>query len=352
VNLFPLLRPLLYRVSPEAAHDLTLWGLAMGLGPRFDLAPDPALRVTLFGLDFANPLGLAAGYDKNGRVIGPMLDLGFGFVEVGTITPRPQPGNPKPRLFRLDEDGAVINRLGFNSRGAEAAARNLAAWRARGRPGIVGVNIGKNKESTGAAADYGEGARRLGVFADYLAINISSPNTPGLRDLQAVEELKTLLAAVRAGLGALAKPPPVLVKIAPDLAEESLADIAALALAGGMDGLIVSNTTIHRPPSLMAQDRAEAGGLSGRPLFGPSTRVLAEVWRETEGRVPLIGVGGIGSAADAYAKIRAGASLVQLYSSLVFEGPALVPAILRGLSLLMRGDGFSRIEEAIGADHR
>ncbi len=352
MNLFPRLRPLLYRVSPETAHNLTLWGLAMGLGPRFDVAADPALRVTLLGLDFANPLGLAAGYDKNGRVIGPMLDLGFGFVEVGTITPRPQPGNPKPRLFRLDEDRAVINRLGFNSRGAEAAARNLAAWRARGRPGIVGVNIGKNKESPDAAADYGEGARRLGVFADYLAINISSPNTPGLRDLQAVEELKALLAAVRAGLAGLAKPPPVLVKIAPDLADESLADIAALALAGGMDGLIVSNTTIDRPDGLRSPDRAEAGGLSGRPLFGPSTRVLAEVRRETEGRVPLIGVGGIGSAADAYAKIRAGASLVQLYSSLVFEGPALVPGILRGLPALMRADGFSRIEEAVGADHR
>ena len=353
MNLFPLVRPLLYLVSPETAHNLSLWGLAAGLGPKFEVPRDPALAVTLWGKHFANPLGLAAGYDKDGRVIGPMFDLGLGFVEVGTITPRPQSGNPKPRLFRLDEDGGVINRLGFNSAGAEAAAKNLAAWRARGRPGILGVNIGKNKDSTDAAADYGAGARRLGVYADYLVINISSPNTPGLRDLQAVAELKTLLGAVADGLAALkGAKPPVLVKIAPDLDDEALADIAALARAGDMDGLIISNTTIARPGDLRSRDRNEAGGLSGRPLFAPSTRVLAQCWRETGGTVPLVGVGGVGSAEDAYAKIRAGASLVGVYSCLVFEGPALVPRIVEGLLRLMRKDGFERIADAVGADHR
>ncbi|HSR55948.1 MAG TPA: quinone-dependent dihydroorotate dehydrogenase [Alphaproteobacteria bacterium] len=351
MNLFPVFRPFLHLVSPETAHDLSIEGLRLGLGPRFKASPDPALGITLWGRHFPNPLGLAAGFDKDARVIGALFDIGFGFVEVGTITPRPQPGNPKPRLFRLEEDRGVINRLGFNSRGAEVAARNLAAWRASGRRGVVGVNIGKNKDSTDAAADYGEGARRLGYYADYLVINISSPNTPGLRDLQAVEELKALLTAVKEELAALDNPPPVLVKIAPDLSDAALADIAALARTGEMAGLIVSNTTIDRPDSLKAREKEEPGGLSGRPLFALSTRVLANCWRETGGTVPLIGVGGIASAEDAYAKIRAGASLVALYSALVFEGPVLVPHIIAGLGPLMRADGFSNIAEAVGADH-
>jgi dihydroorotate dehydrogenase len=353
MNLFSIARPFLYRLSPESAHDLSLTALRLGLGPKFPAIDDGALKITLWGRDFPNPLGLAAGYDKNASVIGPMLDMGFGFVEVGTVTPKPQPGNPKPRLFRLDEDHGVINRLGFNSLGAEAAAKNLAAWRAAGRPGIVGVNIGKNKESEDAAADYGTAAGRLGGYADYLVMNVSSPNTPGLRDLQAVAELETLIDAVGEALGELAgPPPPVLVKISPDLADETLADITALALAGRMDGLIIANTTIDRPDSLRARDRDEPGGLSGRPLLMPSTRVLAECWRATGGMVPLIGVGGVSSAEDAYGKIRAGASLVALYSCLVFEGPALVPRILSGLGPLLRADGFTSISEAIGADHR
>ncbi len=352
MNLFGLARPLLHLVSPETAHNLSLAALAWGLGPRFEPPEDPALAVTLWGKRFANPVGLAAGFDKNASVIGPMMDLGFGFVEAGTITPRPQPGNPKPRLFRLDEDHGVINRLGFNSEGAEAAAARLEKWRRGGRPGIVGVNIGKNKESQDAAADYGEGARRLGAYADYLVMNVSSPNTPGLRDLQAMAELEQLLDAVGEGLSGLDRPPPIVVKISPDLSDEALRDITALATAGRMDGLMISNTTTDRPEGLRSRDRDEAGGLSGRPLFAPSTRVLAACWQAAGGKVPLIGIGGIGSPEDAYAKIRAGASLVALYSSLVFEGPALVPRIVAGLGRLMRDDGFTTISEAVGADHR
>ncbi|TDI66283.1 MAG: quinone-dependent dihydroorotate dehydrogenase [Alphaproteobacteria bacterium] len=352
MNLYRLVRPVLHLVSPEAAHDLSLAALAWGLGPRFQAPEDPALAVTLWGKRFANPLGLAAGFDKNARVIGPMMDLGFGFVEVGTITPRPQPGNPKPRLFRLDEDHGIINRLGFNSAGAEACAARLETWRRGGRPGILGVNIGKNKQSLDAAADYGEGARRLGAYADYLVVNVSSPNTPGLRDLQAAAELDELLDAVAEALSGLDHPPPVVVKISPDLSDQALGDITALAAAGRMDGLMIANTTTDRPQGLRGRDRFEEGGLSGRPLFAPATRVLAACWRATVGKVVLIGVGGIGSAEDAYAKIRAGASLVALYSALVFEGPALIPRIVAGLGRLLRDDGFTTISEAVGADHR
>ncbi len=352
MNFFPLVRPFLYLVSPETAHNLSLAALAWGFGPRFNPQADPGLAMTLWGKHFPNPLGLAAGFDKGATVMGPMLDLGLGFVEVGTITPRPQPGNPKPRLFRLNEDLGIINRLGFNSEGAEAVAQRLEKWRAGGKPGIIGVNIGKNKESPDAAADYGAGAKRLGAYADYLVINISSPNTPGLRDLQAVAELEELLDAVDEGLSGFEPPPPVLVKISPDLSDETLHDIAALATAGRMDGLMIANTTIDRPDYLQGRDREEPGGLSGKPLFEPSTRVLAACWQETQGTVPLVGIGGIGSAAEAYAKIRAGASLVALYSRLVFEGPALVPRIVAGLGPLMRADGFTTISEAVGADHR
>jgi dihydroorotate dehydrogenase len=353
MNLFAVARPFMYQLSPECAHNLSLTALRWGFGPKFPATDDAALKITVWGQEFPNPLGLAAGYDKNAGVIGPMLDMGFGFVEVGTITPKPQPGNPKPRLFRLDEDHGVINRLGFNSQGAEVAARNLAAWRTGGRPGIVGVNIGKNKESADAGADYAAAAGRLAGYGDYLVMNISSPNTPGLRDLQAVAELETLIDAVGAALEGQEGPrPPVLVKIAPDLSDETLADVAALALAGRMDGLIIANTTIERPDSLRSRDKNEAGGLSGRPLYALSTRVLGECWRATSGKVPLIGVGGIGSAQEAYGKIRAGASLVGLYSCLVFEGPALVPRILSGLGPLLRADGFTTVSEAVGADHR
>lgn len=351
---YALLRPLLFRLDAEAAHGVAIGLLKRGLAPRARTAADPILACELWGRRLASPLGLAAGFDKNAEVVAPLLGLGFGFVEVGSVTPRPQDGNPRPRLFRLAEDRAVINRMGFNNRGLEAAAAELAAFRAKraASAGLVGVNLGKNKDSQDAAADYVAGARRLAGFADYLVVNVSSPNTPGLRALQGRDELTGLLAAVREALAEAPAPPPLLLKIAPDLTEADRRDIAAVALASGLDGLIVSNTTIARPPGLASRWKGEAGGLSGRPLFAPSTQLLGEMYRLTEGRLPLIGVGGVDSGATAYAKIRAGASLVQFYSALVYEGPALVERIARELAALLRRDGFGSLGEAVGADWR
>jgi dihydroorotate dehydrogenase len=350
-DLYPLIRPLLRALPAEGAHRLTLAGLACGIGGLVagQGEPDPpSLRQTLWGRVFPNPVGVAAGFDKEAQVPDALLRLGFGFAETGTVTPRPQPGNPKPRIFRLYDDGAVINRLGFNSRGLEPT---LARLRARSRAGIVGVNLGKNKESEDAVADYLEGVRRVGRLADYFVINVSSPNTPGLRDLQRREILDDLLRQVVAARDTAAPGTPLLVKIAPDLSPEERADIAMLAPASGIDGIIVANTTITRPPTLRSAAAREPGGLSGRPLFAPSTALLGEIYRLTGGKIPLVGVGGIASAEDAYAKIRAGASLVQLYTALIFTGPALVGRIKRGLGDLLRRDGFSTIGEAIGADH-
>ncbi len=353
---YRLVKPLLGALSPERAHGLVIRALKLGLLPERREADDSLLAVRLWNKDFANPIGLAAGFDKQAEVIQPMLGQGFGFVEIGSVTPKPQPGNLKPRLFRLTEDEGVINRLGFNSAGMEEVARNLAAFRNRPdrRPGIVGVNLGKNKDSTDAAADYVAGAVKLAPYADYLVVNVSSPNTPGLRALQDKSELAHILVKVKAALaqGGEEARLPLLVKIAPDLSETDLADIAEMALAGLADGLIVSNTTIARPPELRSRWKGEAGGLSGKPLFASSTRVLAEIYRLTHGHVPLIGVGGISSAEDAYDKIRAGASLVQLYSALVYHGPQLVGELRRGLVALLRRDGFAGVAEAVGADHR
>ncbi len=358
MSLYSLLRPLLYRLDPERAHDLTLWALERGLVPSGGADDDPLLGIDLWGRRFANPIGLAAGFDKDARVMGSMLGLGFGFVEVGSVTPRPQAGNPKPRIFRLVQDRAVINRLGFNNAGMAAARDRLAAWRAAnpvGQGGPVGINIGKNKETVEAAADYALAAEALGPFADYMTINVSSPNTPGLRALQSRAVLEDLIGAVRAALvAACAVPPPLLLKIAPDLTPDDRADIAAVALAqgeaGGLDGLIVSNTTIERPRSLRSARRGEAGGLSGAPLLAPSTALLADMHRRTEGRVLLVGVGGVASGADAYAKIRAGATLVQLYSGLVYGGPGLVGRITRELAGLLRRDGLASPLAAVGLD--
>ncbi|MGE0651654.1 MAG: quinone-dependent dihydroorotate dehydrogenase [Alphaproteobacteria bacterium] len=344
---WPILRRLLFCLPAERAHDLTIAGLRAGLGPRVRVAADPLLAMQVWGKPFANPLGLAAGFDKDARVVAAMAAFGFGFVEVGTLTPRPQPGNPRPRLFRLSEDRAVINRLGFNNGGAAVAAERLALFRARHGHAIVGINIGRNKDSADAVADYAEAARVLGPYADYLVVNVSSPNTPGLRDLQGAKALAELVGAVRAARGPTE--PPVLVKIAPDLADGQLSDICALARSGGMDGLVVSNTTLGRPATLRSALRNEAGGLSGAPLMAPSTRLLAEAFAELRGQVPLVGVGGIASAADAYAKIRAGASLVQLYSALIYEGPGLPRRILVGLAERLRADGFTAVMDAIGA---
>jgi dihydroorotate dehydrogenase len=351
-SLYQLIRPALRRLPAETAHELSLRAIEGGAGRFFGGStshePDPpVLGQRLWGLDFPNPVGLAAGYDKDARVPDAMLRLGFGFVEVGTVTPRPQSGNPKPRLFRLEEDRAVINRMGFNSGGLDAFVERLAR---RVRSGIVGVNLGKNGDTEDAAADYAEGISRTATLADYLVVNVSSPNTPALRDLQRREMLADLLSRLIRVREETARRVPLLVKIAPDLILEERRDIAQVALDSGIDGLIVSNTTVARP-DLVSRHAPEAGGLSGLPLLGPSTVLLAEMYRRTQGRVPLIGVGGIAGAADAYAKIRAGASLVQLYTALVFVGPDLVRQIKSGLADLLQRDGFGSIAEAVGTAH-
>jgi dihydroorotate dehydrogenase len=302
-------------------------------------------------LDFDSPVGLAAGFDKDALVVDAMLTRGFGFVEVGTVTPRPQIGNPRPRVFRLTRDGAAINRLGFNSTGSQAVAARLGV---RKRAGIVGVNIGRNAVTADAVADYRSGAGCFAHLADYLVINVSSPNTPGLRALQTRDALEELLPAVR---GALAREgragaPPLLLKIAPDLDAEGLDDVADVALAQGVDGIIATNTTLARPDSLIEQRRDEAGGLSGRPLFALSTAVLGGLYRRTGGKIPLIGVGGVETGRDAYLKIRAGASLVQLYTALIYHGPSLVASITGELAALVEADGFANVADAVGADHR
>jgi dihydroorotate dehydrogenase len=345
----------LCKLPPETAHHAALRALQYGLVGRRAEPDDPILATTVFGLKFSNPIGLAAGFDKDARVIDAMLSLGFGFVEAGTVTPRPQSGNPRPRLFRLDEDRAVINRLGFNSGGVEAFAQRLIKRQGRTHaPGIIGANVGKNRDTADGAADYVVCVERLSGLTDYLVVNLSSPNTPGLRGLQArapIEDLlrRVLLARRRAATDC--KPPPLLAKVGPDLSHEQLRDIAEAALATGVDGLIIGNTTVERPASLKSREKAEAGGLSGVPLMAPSTACLAEMFRLTGGRLPLIGCGGVKSGADAYAKICAGASLVQVYSALVFEGPSLVLKIKHELAAALRADGFRRISDAVGRGH-
>jgi dihydroorotate dehydrogenase len=319
------LRRLLHRLDPETAHRLAI--RALPFLPARRLVPFPRLRTTLAGLDLAHPIGLAAGFDKNAEVPDAMLAQGFSWVEVGTVTPRPQAGNPRPRVFRLVEDEAVINRLGFNNEGLEAIARRLE--RRAGRPGVVGANIGMNKDVADPVGDYVLGLRRLHPLVDYLTVNVSSPNTPGLRRLQGREPLRRLLEellSARAGL----EPPrrPLFLKIAPDLDEAGEAAIAEVALALGIDGLIVSNTTITRPPGLRSPHRDEAGGLSGRPLMAPSTALLARMRRRLGPDMPLVGVGGIATGRDVTAKLAAGANAVQLYTALVYRGLGLVPQLL------------------------
>ena len=334
-------------LDPEDAHSLALAGLKAGLGPVDRSRPDPRLAISLAGLALPNPLGLAAGFDKNAEVAGPMLRAGFGFVECGTVTPLPQPGNPRPRLFRLSQDGAVINRLGFNNRGQEAFAGALAARPTRG---VVGANIGANKDSSDRVADYVCGLERLWGLADYFTINISSPNTPGLRDLQGKAALEDLLGAIRNARERMESGgrTPVFLKVAPDLTEAEVIGIAEAALAYGLTGLVVANTTVERPASLKDALRAETGGLSGAPLMDRSTRLLKAFRQASAGRLILIGVGGVASGADAYAKIRAGASAVQLYTALIFEGPGLVVRLRAELAARLSVDGFSCVADAVG----
>jgi len=329
---WPLLRSLLQGMDAERAHEMTLLGLERTPLPASP-PDDPRLTVEAFGLRFPNPIGVAAGFDKDARVPDAVLRLGFGFAEVGTITPRPQPGNPKPRIFRLPEEKGVINRLGFNNGGHVAALHRLK--RRAGRGGVVGINIGANKDSADKAADYVAGVHTFAELASYLTVNISSPNTPGLRDLQARGALDDLLArvvAAREETMARGVPQrPILLKIAPDLALADLDDVVEVALARRIDGLIVSNTTISRPEGLRGEAAGETGGLSGAPLFRRATWMLAQTALRVEGRVPLVGVGGITSAETALQKICAGASLIQIYSGLTYEGPGLVARIKQGL---------------------
>ncbi len=333
-------------LDPEEAHGLAIRGLKLGLGPAGG-PDDPILATSLAGLPLPNVVGLAPGFDKDAEVFGPMLRAGFGFVECGTVTPKPQDGNPRPRLFRLSEDRAVINRMGFNNRGLEAFAGRLA----RRGPGLVGANIGANKDSEDRIGDYVIGLRRLWGLASYFTINIPSPNTPGLRSLQtkaALEELLGRLGEARGALPAAARVP-MFLKVAPDLEGGEVETIVETCLAHGLAGIMVGNTTVSRP-ALRSRFAGEAGGLSGAPLMALSTRVLGEFAQASAGRLALVGVGGIGSGADAYAKIRAGAGAVQLYSALVFEGPGLVSHIKRDLAARLRADGFASISEAVGAD--
>jgi dihydroorotate dehydrogenase len=354
---YRLARPLLHLLEPERAHRAAIWALKMGLAGPSSSVDDAVLRTSVWGLDFANPIGMAAGFDKDAEVIDALFDIGFGLVEAGTVTPLPQPGNPRPRLFRLTEDDAVINRLGFNSGGLERYVARLKARRVAGKNGgMFGANVGKNREQTDAAADYVAGITAVTPYADYLVINISSPNTPGLRNLQGRGEieglLKQVLEARARAVPDQQKPPPLLAKVGPDLSEGAWQDIAEVALATGVDGLIIGNTTIERPAFLKSRDAGEAGGLSGKPLMDPSTDCLAMVYKMTGGRLPLIGCGGVASGSDAYRKIRAGASLVQLYSALVFHGPGLIGDIKRDLAARLRAGGFSSISDAVGADQR
>ena len=332
----------LRRLDPERAHGLAMRALRAGLGPRGGPVTSPRLRTTLAGIDLPNPVGLAAGFDKDATALGPLGRTAFGWIEVGAATPRPQPGNPRPRLFRLAEDGAAINRFGFNNDGMDAIAARLAA---RPPGGVVGLNLGANKDSADRAEDFARVLTACGPHVDFATVNVSSPNTERLRDLQGAEALAALLSGVLAARDALPRRVPVFLKVAPDLADAELAGLARAA--AGVDAIVATNTTLDRA-GLVSRHAAEAGGLSGRPLFERSTRVLARLSTLTD--LPLVGVGGIGSAGDAYAKIRAGASAVQLYTALVYGGLSLAGRIARGLDALLARDGFARVADAVGTN--
>ncbi len=339
---------LMRRLPPETAHRATLKLLRLAAPFLPAAAPDDArLAVTAFGLTFPNPVGLAAGFDKDAEIPDAMLKLGFGFVECGSITPRAQIGNPRPRLFRLAGDRAVVNRMGFNNRGMDRAAALLAK---RARRGVLGINIGANKDSADRIADYRAAFERLAPFADYVAINVSSPNTPGLRGLQNKDELSRLLGLLTEARTAMGRTLPLLLKIAPDLDDAAMDDIANAALTFGVEGLIVGNTTISRPATLTSTDARETGGLSGAPLFELSTRVLRAMRVRVGSKLVLVGAGGVSSGKEAYAKIRAGAALVQLYTALAYRGPSLIPRIKREILDLLASDGFANISQAVGAD--
>lgn len=347
--------PLVFRLPPEMAHRAAIRALQWDLIPPQPKVGTPTLATKVGGLSFPHPVGLAAGFDKNGEAVASLFRQGFAAVECGTVTPRPQKGNLPPRLFRLQQDQAVINRLGFNNAGADAMAAALwrqrrSIWQARESGLALGINIGKNKDSVDAVADYVTLLREFAAEADYITLNISSPNTPGLRDLQAGSALAELLDAVCGARDALGSSVPLWLKLAPDLTDEQAAAVVETLSSYPIDALIISNTTLSRPDSLQSPERSEQGGLSGKPLFALSTERLALFYRLTEGRIPLVGVGGIASPQDAYAKIRAGASFVQVYSALVYQGFGLVTRIKRELPYLLAQDGFVSLTDALGVD--
>jgi len=340
----------------ESAHKAAVWAFNKGLYFRSRLENNPKTAINLWGLDFPNPVGIAAGFDKHGEAVKGLTDIGFGFVEVGSVTPEPQEGNPKPRVFRLSEDQAVINRYGFNSDGHLMVRDRLKKLRESSEfSGLIGVNLGKNKTSPSACDDYVSGVTLLGPLADYIVVNVSSPNTPGLRSLQGKTDLSQLLTAVLKARDklSLSRHLPILVKVAPDLTDEDKNDIAGVLTSSDtrVDGLVVSNTTITRPESLISQEQEETGGLSGTPLKSLSTSTIRDFYRLTGGQLPIIGVGGVSSGHDAWEKIIAGASLVQLYSALVYEGPPVVSKIRRELEMLVEESNFSSLSEAVGSEH-
>lgn len=352
--LYTLSKPLLFKMDSEKAHALTIKLMKSGLSPCPPHQNYPMLETTLWGHKFPNPVGLAAGFDKNAEVIDAAFKLGFGFVEVGTVTPKPQHGNPKPRIFRDPKNEAVINRMGFPNLGMNAFKANLEKFLDKGtRPaGVVGINIGMNKSQTEPAKDYGVLIKMLAPMADYLTVNISSPNTPGLRDLQKREPLLDLLGTIKEERQKACGdyPPPILVKLAPDLDEAQQGELAGALKQAGVDGIILTNTTLDRSAFLPDNFRNQQGGLSGVPLREKSTEIIRNFYKLTQGEIPIIGVGGISSGDDAYAKIKAGASLVQLYSSLVFQGPFVVYYVNKRVNELLTHDGYNHISEAVGVE--
>ena len=353
--LYSLAKPLFFSFDPERAHSMTLCAMKTGFFPKRRPVRSDILRQEICGLTFDNPVGLSAGFDKNAEVIAPILKMGFGSTEVGTVTPKPQDGNPKPRIFRDIANDAVINRMGFPNGGMDEFGANFQSFlQMKRKPvGIVGINIGMNKEQTEPARDYSALIRRFAPAADYLTINISSPNTPGLRDLQTKDALMGLLNVMNAErLGACGElKPPLFVKFAPDLNNDQIKELCEAVVAGAADGVIVGNTTLERPDYLSDGFRDEKGGLSGKPLTDKSTDVVAKFYNHLKGKMPIIGVGGISNAQDAYDKIKAGASLVQLYTGLVYKGPSIARDINKGLIDLLKADGYSHISEAIGASN-
>lgn len=348
--------PCVRLLDAEKAHVFAVKTAAIGLVPRGKIreGDQNLLKSNVFGIEFSNPVGLAAGFDKNAECFDSMLKVGFGFVEIGSVTPKPQEGNAKPRVFRLSEDKAVINRYGFNSHGLETVKMRLLSRSKDDRSrGILGINLGRNKTTKEPVADFVKGVEELGELADYIVINISSPNTPGLRKMQGKQQLQELISEVLDARNQLKRRPPLLVKVAPDLTEEDKIDIAVVLTdeETKVDGLIVTNTTITRPSTLTNENKTETGGLSGKPLTAMSTAVVGDMYKLTQGKIPIIGVGGISSGQDAYDKIRAGASLVQLYTVMTFEGPVVVNRIQRELAELLRRDGFECVSQAVGVDH-